>query len=338
MGARSAEPGSAGRRLRVVRIAAIAVAAVAVAAVAVPLVATSTPEYFAKYHLLERRYVNLEGSAHSHIGCRTCHETNAVKNGAALVADFYTSLATAPPMPVYFTFAPPRREACLACHAQDWSADATRTSRIPHPAHQRVASEERDCVTCHKWTAHFESFMPKHKEMPFSGVCVAYGCHVGTKTTDQCFNCHHVLHEDADQWKKMHPKVARAIGENACLERCHKVAQCQECHTTGKTPKFDGLPIEIGMKSIEVLHVGKTWTAKTHGPEALKGQDRCMRCHQSQGECGECHRIRPEFHGSTATWIGRHAKRTGKLNDPACLTCHERSWCEDCHRQFKEMG
>ena len=67
------------------------------------------------------------------------------------------------------------------------------------------------------------------------GVCVAYGCHVGTKKTDQCFNCHHVLHESGDQWKTEHPAVVAATGDNACLETCHHVEQCQQCHTTGKS-------------------------------------------------------------------------------------------------------
>lgn len=330
-------PGSGTRRRRAVGIVA-AVALAAFAAVAVPLIATSTPGFFARYHLLERRYVNLEGSVHEGIGCRVCHETAPVANGVALVADYYRSLVTTDPLPVYFSFGPPRRAACLTCHANDWSSDASRTARIPHPAHQRVASEKRDCVTCHKWIAHLETVMQKHKTMPFSGVCVAYGCHVGTKATAQCFDCHHVLHEDGKRWDATHPTVVKATGENACLETCHQVAQCRLCHTTGERPKFSGPPIEVGAKPIEELHVKKDWTARYHGTEALKDEARCMLCHVSEAQCADCHRERPRFHGSTATWIGRHKKATKRVDDPRCLTCHEEAWCEDCHRQFKEMG
>jgi hypothetical protein len=335
---REARPESGARTSRVAILVAVGLAVAVVAAVAVPLIATSSPGFFARYHLLERRFVNLEGSAHEGIGCRTCHETQPVANGLALVADFYTSLVTTSPLPANYAFGPPRSEACLRCHANDWSDEASRTARIPHPAHARVAGEKRDCVTCHKWTAHFETYMPKHKEMPFSGVCVAYGCHVGTKTTKQCFDCHHILHEDAAQWTKAHPRVVKATGENACLEKCHQVAQCQLCHTTGEKPKFTGLVVEVGMKSIEELHVKKDWTERYHGTEALKDETRCMRCHQSQGECGECHLQRPKFHGAPLTWIGRHKNFSKKIDDPRCLACHERPWCEDCHRQFKEMG
>jgi hypothetical protein len=322
----------------VIVLAGVLVVIGAIVAVAVPLAATSTPEFFSRYHLLERRYVNLEDSAHEGIGCRACHETQPVANGLALIGDYYTSLfVKGQKEPRYFGFQPPRRSACLKCHEDDWSDEATRTARIPHPAHQRVASEERDCVRCHKWTAHFETYMDKHKEMPFSGVCVAYGCHVGTKTTEQCFDCHHVLHEAGEQWQQEHPRVVKASGQNGCTESCHDVEQCQTCHTTGERPEFDGLPIEIGMKDIEKLHVTEDWTPRFHGREALKDESKCLRCHQSEGECDECHLQRPAFHGSTETWIGRHSKQTEDVEDPGCLTCHEKAFCEECHAQFEEM-
>jgi hypothetical protein len=322
---------------RLMVLVAIAVTVGAVAAVAVPLAMTATPEFFGRYHLLERRYVNLENSAHEGIGCRSCHETQALVNGVQLVADFYSSLVETTSTPQYFTFQTPKNEMCLRCHENDWNTDAARTSRIPHPAHKQVAAEDRSCAGCHKWTGHFEAYMDKHKEMPFSGVCVAYGCHVGTKTTEQCFDCHHVLHEANEVWRTEHPRVMKVTGQNACLEGCHKVEQCQQCHTTGERPVFDGLPIETSMKSIEVLHVRDDWTEEHHGQEALKGRDRCMLCHQSTGECDECHLQRPAFHGPTTSWIGRHSKHTELVNDPACLECHQQRYCDDCHRQFKEM-
>ncbi|MGB4593552.1 MAG: NapC/NirT family cytochrome c [Coriobacteriia bacterium] len=337
MRARRVWPWSWTRISRVVVLTAVVVVIVSALAVAIPLVQTATPEFFARYHLLERRYVNLSNSAHEGIGCRACHETQPVANGLALIGDYYTSFVKTSQTPRYFTFGPPSNTACLACHEDDWSTAVTRTDKIPHPAHQRVASETRDCVGCHKWTAHFETYMDKHKSMPFSGVCVAYGCHVGTKTTDECFDCHHVLHESAEQWKTEHVKVVQKRGESVCLEACHTVGQCQQCHTTGVKPEFTGLKIEIGMKSIEALHVKSDWTEKYHGAEALKDRSRCLLCHQSEGECDECHLQRPAFHGSTVSWIGRHSKYTTKVDDPACIECHKQTWCAECHDQFKEM-
>ncbi len=146
------------------------------------------------------------------------------------------------------------------------------------------------------------------------------------------------MHESGDQWKTEHPNVVRTTGDSACLERCHKVEQCQQCHTTGKKPTFTGLTIEVGMKAIEKLHVSPEWTERYHGPEALKDRSKCLRCHQSTGECDECHLNRPAFHGQVLTWIGRHSKTAKTVTDPRCLECHKKSFCEDCHKQFKEMG
>lgn len=322
---------------RIVGLIAAAFVVVVAMGVAAPLIATSSADFFSRYHLLNRRYVNLESSAHEGIGCRACHETNALQNGMQLTADFYSGLYKRGAVPQYFKFTRPLNKACLACHETDWSSDGKRTSRIPHPAHTRVSSETRSCAGCHKWTAHLETYMAKHKKMPFSGVCVSYGCHVGTKQSEQCFNCHHVLRQTAANWKKRHPKVVREVGQNGCLEQCHKVEQCQTCHTTGKTPKFTGLVVRTGLDDIEKLHVRKDWTAKNHGTIALKGRDKCLLCHQSQGECQECHRYRPAFHGDPTTWIGSHVKVTKKVNDPRCLECHKQPWCEECHKKFKEM-
>lgn len=327
-----------GRVSRVVAVTSVVVIVMSVVAVVVPLVRVSTPEFFSRYHLLNRRYVNLSNSAHEGVGCRTCHETHPVANGLALVREYYSSLVTTGPVPRYFTFGPPRNEACLRCHEHDWSADSSRTARIPHPAHARVREEKRPCVGCHKWTAHFEAYLDKHKSMPFSGVCVSYGCHVGTKSTSECFDCHHVLHEEGEQWRSVHVAVAKRRGQSVCTESCHTVGQCQQCHTTGKRPRFDGLPIEVSMKSIETLHVRDDWTKTFHGTEALKDRSRCLRCHLSEGECEECHLERPAFHGKPLTWIGRHNKSASSVTDPRCLECHQRTWCEQCHEQFKEMG
>jgi hypothetical protein len=251
-----------------------------------------------------------------------------------VAADFYGGLLSKQYTPRFVKYDRPTREACKSCHITDWSTDIKRTSQIPHPAHLRVADETRECVNCHKWTAHEENAMTKHKKMPFSGVCVAYGCHVGTKKSTDCYTCHHVLGETGAKWKTDHPAVVQRVGPNGCLETCHETAQCVMCHTTGKRPVFTSRPTQTGLKAIEALHVKKTWLVK-HGDEALKDRSKCLLCHVSDAECQACHAQRPAFHGSTSTWIGTH-KKLGK-NEKRCLECHKKPWCEDCHKQFKEM-
>jgi hypothetical protein len=330
------ELGPQGRVPLVVKLVALGLVVVVLSAVGAALYLTSKPAFFARYRALTRRYDTLQTSVHRGLACNECHTDSKgpVVYELGLVGDFYTSLFSKPAEPAFTKMAKPPREACLECHRGAWSFDATRTAKVPHPAHLRVSTEKRDCVTCHKWTAHEEAYMEKHKSMPFSGVCATYGCHAGWKKTDECSTCHHTLRADPAEWKKIHPKAVQTIGPNACLETCHDAGQCRLCHTTGKMPVFTGLTAQTGLKAIEALHTKSDWMEQ-HGTQALVDKTKCLVCHVSEGECQDCHALRPAFHGSTTTWIGAH-KEPGKKKE-RCLACHKEQWCKDCHDQFKEM-
>jgi nitrate/TMAO reductase-like tetraheme cytochrome c subunit len=320
----------------VLTLVAVGLVVLIVAAVGITLYATSSPAFFSRYSTLARRYDSLQTSVHRGLSCSDCHidQRGPAAYRLALVGDFYRSLFSKQSAPAYVQFANPTRAACLACHRGAWSFSLARTSKVPHPAHLRVSTEKRDCVTCHKWTAHEEVYMEKHKSMPFSGVCVSFGCHVGYKQPEQCSTCHHTLRPDTE-WLRVHPQAVASIGPNACLEKCHDAAQCRLCHTTGKKPVFTGLTAQSGTKAIETLHASPDWVLQLHGPEALADPSKCLICHVSEVECQDCHAQRPAFHGSTATWIGAHQK-VG-TNKPRCLECHRESWCTKCHDQFKAM-
>lgn len=325
------------RTKRIATIAIGAAAIVLVIAVIVGVYATGKPAFYAQYKHLAGNARQLTTSAHRELVCGDCHADSRgpIVHQAALVGDFYRGLVGKRIDPVFFKMERPTNDACLKCHREDWSMDAKRTSKLPHPAHLRVATETRECVGCHKWTAHEETYMQKHKAMPFSRVCASFGCHVGFKQKDECKNCHHVLQDTKGPWRSEHPKTVRAAGANGCLESCHEVAQCRLCHQTGKTPVFKGPAVQTGVQLIEVKHVRKDWLSQ-HGTFALADQSKCMLCHVSIGECQHCHTRRPAFHGSQATWIGRH-KKVAKGHENRCLACHKKPFCDDCHAQFKEM-
>jgi len=332
---------AAGRAPRFTRGLAVALLVIGLVVVllllvAAPLFVTANPAFFTRYRALNRRYASLQTSVHRGLACNECHgdSRGPAVYTAGLMADFYASLFSKQREPAFVKFEKPSREACVKCHRGAWSFILARTTKVPHPAHLRVSTEKRDCVTCHKWTAHEEAYMQKHKTMPFSGVCVTFGCHVGYKPADQCELCHHTIKPDKAAWTRAHPEAVRSIGANACLEKCHDAWQCTLCHTTGKTPVFTGLKAQSGTAAIEVLHAKPDWLLKQHGPQALADKSKCQICHISEGECQDCHALRPAFHGSTRTWLARH-KEPGK-NQARCLACHTSSWCKKCHDQFKE--
>ena len=322
---------------RVVLWLAAGLAAVLLVAAAVGAYATAQPGYFTRYSGLRHNYDALQTSAHKGMACGQCHadQRGPVVYRAALVAEFYRSLFVKSSMPFFVTMKPPRREACLTCHSYDWSMDAKRTLKVPHPAHLRVITEPRNCVDCHRWTAHEETVQVKHTAMPFSIVCASFECHVGVKPARECKNCHHVLQESLGAWKDVHPQTVRANGPNGCLERCHTADQCRLCHTTGKMPVFATTILDPGVKAIEQQHVLADWVSK-HGAMALADKSKCLQCHVSEDECKDCHSKRPAFHGSQASWLGQH-QPLAKQNRQRCLTCHQEAWCDACHQQFKEM-
>lgn len=322
------------------RIVVASAVVVLVVLLAIPPVVTSVwPQFFARYHDLSLNYEELQGSNHAAVPCRQCHASsqNMAVYGLALVGDFYVGLVTEQDTPLFLDFESPRREACLACHSTSWSHSAERVARVPHPAHVSLANETRECVQCHKWTAHQETYAEEHKEMPFSGICVSYGCHVGFRAEDQCTTCHHALRDEDVPWLEEHPQLAQTIGTNSCLEACHTADQCRLCHTTGERPVFDGLRTQTGLEEIERLHTRADWT-ESHGPPALDDQSKCMQCHISDGECRSCHAHRPASHDPVETWISSHKDTVDPDDEVRCITCHERTWCDECHDLFKEMG
>jgi len=325
-----------GRTRRIVAIVAVFVAVIVVG-VALALFVTSRPAFYERYQGLARRHTTLASSAHTGINCVTCHvdKRGVLVSDAARVGEFYRSLVTSSTDLAFVKFSPPASAACLDCHRYAWSTDASRTAKVPHPAHLRVAGETRDCVSCHKWVAHEEPYQAKHKTMPFSGVCASFGCHVGTKQSNECANCHHVLQEARGDWKVNHQKVVRASGPNACLQSCHNADQCRTCHTTGKTPVLPSSIATAGVSVIEVQHVKTDWLT-THGTVALQDPAKCTICHISEGECLDCHSQRPAFHGPASTWLNRH-QPLSTANPQRCLTCHKQYWCDACHKPFKEM-
>jgi hypothetical protein len=328
-------PASPRRASRLVLWIGLAVVVAIVTAVAVALVFTSQASYFTKYRDLARRHTMLESSAHKDVSCVTCHadKRGPLVTDAELVGEFYGSLFEATPTLSVWKFSPPTSQACLGCHRYDWSDEASVTARVPHPAHLRVATETRDCVTCHKWVAHEETYQAKHTTMPFSAVCASFGCHVGVKQPTDCANCHHVLQEGVADWRTTHQATVRVVGPGGCLDKCHTADQCRQCHTTGVTPTFQSDFTTASSTAIGKQHVQSNWLS-VHGTLALADPAVCKTCHVSEGECQDCHSQRPAFHGSPTTWLKAH--QALGTNTARCLTCHQQSECDSCHAQFKQ--
>lgn len=307
-------------------------AIIVLAAVAVPLYATSTPAFYGRYQRYAARYQAWKISSHKNVACMQCHIGNGLRQDAALVGEYYRSGPNAR-RPVFATLPPASSAGCRSCHKTDRAFDVARLMQVPHPAHPDLATETRDCVTCHKWVAHSEKYQAQHKKMPFTGICISFGCHVGTKKKSECRLCHHVQSIAPKQWRAVHPQVVVKRGENSCFDYCHKPTQCRQCHETGKNPFDEKGVAPKQLAGLISEHGLPTWLS-VHGKEAQADKERCFYCHGSAEACRDCHSRRPAFHGPKSSWLGRHQK-LGK-NKTRCLECHVQKDCNDCHRVFKE--
>jgi len=311
------------------------VAVLLIITIGLPATLMSQPAVIGRVAELTDNSASLQASMHTGMTCGQCHvdSRGRLLGTFARVADFYRTVLSPETELAYIEFETPRADACIVCHEETWSADAERTTRIPHPAHLRLSEETRECVECHKWTAHQEPYMEEHKTMEFSGLCSAYGCHSGWKRMDECASCHHSLLEEPEEWATLHPSVVFTSGDGGCLELCHDVSQCRQCHTTGESP-FEGVPDQTERDALEAEHAQADWT-RTHGPRALRDQSACLTCHISLGPCQNCHAQRPASHGPEGMWIGAH--QDAVKVEGQCMTCHEQTYCDHCHDQFKEM-
>jgi len=322
------------RAPRFVKAAAAAVPLAILVAFSVPTLFVSQESVFARISGFEDNYAALQESRHADARCTDCHvdERGPVVFAVALAVDYYRSFFVEVADSSLVRIERPKREACLRCHEHDWAFNAERRLAIPHPAHLRVSEETRECVDCHKWTAHMEYQLEAHARMPLSGVCAASGCHAGWRSSDSCADCHHVLLEQPVAWTKEHPQVVLASGAGGCLELCHDAPQCRQCHTTGESP-FTGELARTVRSELETLHTRSDWVVQ-HGLRALDDQNECRSCHISTGECQNCHSQRPASHGPEDMWIAAHPDAVTR--DDQCVTCHDQQTCDYCHDLFKE--
>lgn len=101
-----------------------------------------------------------------------------------------------------------------------------------------------------------------------------------------------------------------------CLSECHDgkkaTTVCSKCHTR---------------KNVPDSHRRKDWLL-VHN--TMVGTIDCGQCHAwSPDFCKQCHSQRPKSHA--ANWKYDHQFRVKQLGDKGCMTCHDRTFCQQCH-------
>ncbi len=242
-----------------------------------------------------------------HAECAGCHET------AAKVSDAAT-------------------EGCRLCHASGtldptaldatrWHYDVFRGEvHFSHASHAKL-----ECARCHAAVARSSERGPRN--LPRMETCL--GCHsaepVSTGLPSGCAACHRTMSRDFvpeshhGLFDTRHGRLAREP-EAACA-RCHRAAECEECHRTrcpdDHSPRFE---------------------RAAHGLAATRDRERCAACHEAD-QCAACHARPPANHSvafmmrvPVATADPQVHARDARRRPSSCTVCHTFSeTCSKCH-------
>ncbi len=194
--------------------------------------------------------------------CLICHTTNAWK--PAVVNHNETDF----PLTGAHTFADCKschvvgaysgtKKECQACHMQAFD-DAV------DPAHIE-SGFSRNCIGCHKpsrWEdASYDHSLSRFQLTGAHEIASCSACHVGgryTGTSQECFTCHRIDYEGADQPNHALPQIDHNCAichatdgwtpstfnhaeTEFPLVGAHQTATCADCHVGGR---FDGTPLE----------------------------------------------------------------------------------------------
>ncbi len=176
--------------------------------------------------------------------------------------------------------------------------------RVPHERH---AKAEVDCGACHETI--FDATSLDTQNLPKEKKCLE--CHKDEKKSGNCGFCH----TNPDK-PETFPKYERHLVMNhqAHMERVKE--DCTVCHVS--------LP------------------APYRTDEMAPPMDRCLACHEHEqhydnGKCSQCHvdlqafPLKPvSLYSHRGDFLKKH-QNEARSGTQACGTCHEQSFCADCH-------
>lgn len=109
---------------------------------------------------------------------------------------------------------------------------------------------------------------------------------------------------------------------------CHAQTFCAKCHAGERTGRS--------------YHPANF--VATHAPQAYGRDVECSTCHNPQAFCRSCHvrsGLAPgsntarsaTFHNAQPLWLLQHG-RAARQDLPSCTTCHQQTYCMQCHSQL----
>ena len=203
------------------------------------------------------------------------------------------------------------RESCETCHTGESARNVLRQIPSEREGGARGVQLRRDAPARPPAAA------------PSSGLLSRLMSRVSTFGTARD-TAHRVRVHPAD-FARTHRAVA-ASGELQCAG-CHSQSYCSDCHAGER--------------------VGRRYHAAnflaTHAPQAYGRETDCASCHSTEAFCRSCHRQAglaaktnarsTVFHNAQPLWLLQHG-RAARQDLNACATCHQQTYCMQCHSQL----
>lgn len=212
------------------------------------------------------------------------------------------------PRPTPRTVLPVAVLALVACATLATRLGAPKDSiRVPHATHTKA---EVDCTSCHETI--FDSTENKGaRDMPREKKCLE--CHKEEKEEKHnCGFCHSLPEKP-----EAVPTRERTLKMNHSTHMERVKEDCSVCHKDLPNP----------------------WRTEELAPP----MDTCLGCHEhqehfDQGKCDVCHEDLTKYplkpisnysHG--LDFLRKHRLEARSVGNQVCATCHEQSFCGDCH-------
>lgn len=204
------------------------------------------------------------------------------------------------------------RESCETCHTGESARNVLRQIPSAREGGAPGVQLRRDAPA-----------RPPAAAAASSGLLSRWMSRVATFATARD-TAHRVRVHPAD-FARSHRAVA-ASGELQCAG-CHSQSYCSDCHA--------------GERAGRRYHPANFLA--THAPQAYGRETDCTSCHSTEAFCRSCHRQAglaaktnarsTVFHNAQPLWLLQHG-RAARQDLNACATCHQQTYCMQCHSQL----
>jgi hypothetical protein len=200
--------------------------------------------------------------------------------------------------------------ACAALLAQFGVAPVLDRIKVPHDKHTAAKVE---CLTCHEAIYDATSFADRETFLPKEKVCMQ--CHREEKEAGNCGKCH-TAPSAPRTFATRYPELKMSHSKHIELVK----EDCSRCHDALPQPSRPETPI-VKMSA-------------------------CLSCHEHQaqydaGQCSTCHEDLARHPIQPASLLPHRGDFVRQHSDAArssgatCGTCHEQTFCTDCHNASK---